>query len=343
MPYGIYLQDKNIDLEVALCKECNFVYQSSAYTAQYDINIKKLYASYKIFDMYNFPNRNYHHLKALEFLNGVVKNHLEYNVLEIGSNRGDFLYLLKESYPNINILGCEPTEFKNLKIPTINTFFDKQLFNTKFDLIILRHTLEHIKYPKKIVNEFTSLLKEDGKVFIEVPNIVYSLKNYLEDFTPDHVNYFHTDSLIDVFSKFFLENYDDKEYIYALFSNRQNKKNIYIKQEIDIKSLFKSFINNINSCINDVCKFKRVIFYGIGNYYLWTFQKMKNYLEDKELFFMDDFKEKDDIYNLPKANLINQDDLVILCSSNTNIQDNMKRKLPKNTKVLVPYKGIESV
>ncbi len=103
MPYGMGLNHKTLDIEVSLCKTCNFVFQSSAYTKQYDEDIKELYGSYKISDVYDFPNRNYHNVKALSFLEDIIENNINYNVLEIGSNRGDFLYLLKEKFPKINI------------------------------------------------------------------------------------------------------------------------------------------------------------------------------------------------------------------------------------------------
>ncbi|MEA2049963.1 MAG: class I SAM-dependent methyltransferase, partial [Campylobacterota bacterium] len=225
MPYGIKLINKFIDIEVAICKTCSFVFQCSSYCEEYDKNIELLYKNYKISDMYNFPNRSIHHLKALNFISSTIQNNIDYNILEIGSNRGDFLYLLKEKFSNINILGCEPTDFKDLFIPTINSFFDKNLFSTKFDLVIIRHTLEHIKYPKVFIKELKYILKEGAFVFVEVPNLIYSLNNFIEDYTPDHVNYFYKDSLDDCFDEYKAIKYDNKEFLYSLFQiGDKNKK-----------------------------------------------------------------------------------------------------------------------
>ncbi len=340
MPYGISLKELEHNIVLNYCTGCGFVFQSSAFSDEYDINIAKLYKSYKITDMYNFPNESYHNLKALNFINEYIENRIDFNVLEIGSNRGDFLYLLKQNNPNINIIGCEPTAFKELKVPTLNAFFNKNLFNTKFDLIILKHTLEHIKNPKLFIKDVFSLLNKNGKVFIEVPNLIYSLNNYIEDFTPDHVNFFSLNTLKSCINKKLLK-FDDPEYLYTVFSNENEKKTNDIDSRIE-QSFYK-YNENYNCLINEIKKVKRVIFYGISNYYLWTFKKLANYIKDKEMFFIDDYLKEDNINNLTKLTNLEDNDLVILCSSNKQIQKKMATNLPKNTLVLYPWEKIEYV
>ncbi len=338
MSYGIGLFKKKIDLHIHICKNCNFVFQSSSYNKVYDKNIKKLYSSYTISNMYNFPNKNYANTNALEFVSSYIENKIDFNVLEIGSNRGDFLYLLKEKFPKINILGCEPTEFKDLKIPTINSFFSKNLFNTKFDLIILRHTLEHIKYPKKFLKELEFIQKKDSKIFIEVPNLKYSLENYIEDFTPDHVNFFCKDSLCKLFNKKILK-IDDEKYLYAMFENKSF--NYKESSKIDFIKQFKKYNKNMQKFIDEILKYDRIIFYGISNFYLWIYEKLENQLKNKEIYFIDDFVEEDIIYNLQKTTKIKENDLIILCSSNKDTQMLMFDKIKqKNIYVFFPWKEI---
>ncbi|QOG12158.1 class I SAM-dependent methyltransferase [Arcobacter sp. FWKO B] len=345
MPYGISLNSKCIDLKVDICSKCNFVFQSSAYTEQYNENISTLYKSYKISDMYNFPNRNYNNLKALEFISEHIDNTIEFNVLEIGSNRGDFLYLLKERFNNINILGCEPTEFKDLKVPTINSFFEADLFNTKFDLIVLRHTLEHIKFPKDFVETLSKVLKNDGKVFIEVPNLINSLKNFIEDFTPDHVNYFTTQTLQNIFQEYDINKVDDTEFIYVLFQKQNIKTNKSAVTKIDtdkIIDLFQDFNKHQEKCYEIINKYQRIIFYGISNFYLWTYVKLKPLLEDKDIYYTDDNITKDKLFNLKKIDSFQKGDLVILCTSNKQIQNQMCKNLPEGVDILYLWEGIKT-
>lgn len=341
MPFGVNLKDKTIDLEISYCRLCTFVFQSSSYTLNYDTTVNELYKSYKISNVYNFPNRNFNNLKALSFVKEFINNSIEYNVLEIGSNRGDFLFLLKEEFPTINILGCEPTSFKELKVPTINAFFNEDLFNTKFDLIIIRHTLEHIKDTKLFLSQLSSISKEDTKIFIEVPNIIYSLNNYIEDFTPDHVNYFSINTLVQLFSNMNLCKYDDSEYLYAIFDNSRIIPKI--NKKFNIEDLFSQYNVKMEEVKRIILKYDRIIFYGVGNFYLWTYTKLKDIVKDKEIYFADDNINKDDLFNLKKLNDFQEGDLVILCSSNQNIQNKMKKRIPNNCVILSPWKGINNV
>lgn len=340
MPYGVSMKDENIDLEVSYCNSCSYTFQSSAYNETYDKKIAQLYSSYTISSMYNFPNRNQQHLKALEFLDGTIENKIVYNILEIGSNRGDFLYLLKEKYPNVNILGCEPTEFKDLSIPTVNAFFDKNLFNTKFDLIVLRHTLEHIKNPKFFISQLQLLLKTSGKIFIEVPNIIYSLNNFIEDFTPDHVSYFSKNTLMQICSELKLNKVDDTEYLYALFE-QTSKKDINHFEKDEIEKLFKNYSKQILKIKKEIVNYDRIVFYGVSNFYLWTFTKLKEIIKTKELYYMDDNIQMDNIFGLPKVIELKGGDLVILCTSNKAIQKKMLESLPSFVKVLCLWEGIK--
>ncbi len=341
MPYGVTMIDKIINLTVSYCTSCSFVFQSSAYTNEYDKNIEILYKNYKIVDIYNFPNRNYYNLKALNFVSDSIENTINYNVLEIGSNRGDFLYLLKEKFSNINILGCEPTEFKNLNVPTVNSFFDAQLFNTRFDLIIVRHTLEHIKNPKIFIKELTKIISQKGKVFIEVPNIINSLDNMIEDFTPDHVNYFSSQTLENIFLNYNVLKKDDTELLYTIFEYSSSKKKNNINTNIEC--LFDNYNEKFLNIKKQIKDYNRIVFYGISNFYLWTYVKLKDDISDKELYVKDDNLLEDKLFGLRFIEEFKQNDLVVLCTSNKKIQERMKENLPSNIDILYPWKGIDSV
>jgi len=348
MPYGINLKNSIIDLEITFCHKCSFTFQSSAYfNKNYDDEIHKLYKNYKITDMYNFPNRSKFHKKALNFISEDIQDSINYNVLEIGSNRGDFLYLLKEKFPKINVIGCEPTEFDELLVPTINSFFQQNLFNTKFDLIILRHTLEHIKYPIEFIQSLFKILKDQhGKIFIEVPNLLYSIENFIDYFTPDHVNYFSVQTLEKTCKSYNLEKKDDStEFLYTIFSKKPKSQPIKkIKYSQDtILEAFNIYNKKLNKLTMEIKKYDRIIFYGISNFYLWTYSRFKNILDEKELFFMDDNLQNDTLFNLPKVLSFKENDLIILCTSNIEYLEKMKNNLvDKNIKILIPWRGIES-
>ena len=100
-------------------------------------------------------------------------------VLDIGCSNGIFLDL----YKNCETWGVEPSE--NYKIAEnkqslplggkrhkiINSYFESaKLPQNYFDLIIMNHTLEHVKDAEIVLAKIYRLLKKNGILFIDVPN-----------------------------------------------------------------------------------------------------------------------------------------------------------------------------
>lgn len=92
-------------------------------------------------------------------------------ILDIGCSNGIFLDL----YKNCETWGVEPSsnykvaELKMHKI--LNTTFEKaRLPENYFDLIIMNHTLEHVKDGEIVLAKIFRLLKKGGILFIDVPN-----------------------------------------------------------------------------------------------------------------------------------------------------------------------------
>lgn len=107
-------------------------------------------------------------------------------VLEIGSSTGLMLSLFKNL--GSEVLGVDISEktaeiAKNRGIPTMVADFEKtKLSNKSFDVVILNHTLEHLKNTKSVVKKINQLLKVRGLLLIDVPNFgSLSAKIYRED------------------------------------------------------------------------------------------------------------------------------------------------------------------
>lgn len=87
----------------------------------------------------------------------------------------------------------------------------------KYDAIILADVIEHMRYPRYLLKNALSNLKEGGMVFISVPNAGHFYNGLLLTFFPRHLNmssafgpwghyYFFTYfGLMDIFKKFDLE------------------------------------------------------------------------------------------------------------------------------------------
>lgn len=94
--------------------------------------------------------------------------------LEIGSSTGLLLSLLKVK--GWTVLGIEPSTesaayAQKMGIETVTKIFEQvKLAKESFDLVVFNHTLEHIHDPSTVIAKARGILKEDGLIFIDVPN-----------------------------------------------------------------------------------------------------------------------------------------------------------------------------
>ena len=138
-----------------------------------------------------FNNTSRHHRDAnyLEDLNAIEKLKPEGKFLDIGTNMGFFLRHTRGK--KWNVFGVEPSPAlakmanEYFKLNVKNAYLENSGFSKKsFDIVTMIDVFEHISEPKKILKEIRTLLKDDGILFIKVPNGKYSLlKLYLSKIT----------------------------------------------------------------------------------------------------------------------------------------------------------------
>ena len=72
--------------------------------------------------------------------------------------------------------------------------------NEKYDLIFLRHVLEHVHNPVDFVNNLNGKLNEGGMMVIEVPDISHPISKLFKKYSPSfyppyHLTHFSTDNI----------------------------------------------------------------------------------------------------------------------------------------------------
>lgn len=97
-------------------------------------------------------------------------------ILEIGSGHGFFLESMREL--GYDITGIEISKEKKelakkvTKAKILNVNINEKIPSLgKFDFIVMFHVLEHITDPTKFLSKIKKLLKINGKIIIEVPNV----------------------------------------------------------------------------------------------------------------------------------------------------------------------------
>ncbi len=115
----------------------------------------------------------------LEDLKIIRKYKPQGKLLDIGCNMGLFLRLAKRYY---DCQGLEPSPAlaniarEEFKLGVKNSFLQSDSFLPKsFDVITLIDTLEHILGPRWMLSNIHTILKNDGILYIKVPNGLYNL------------------------------------------------------------------------------------------------------------------------------------------------------------------------
>lgn len=97
------------------------------------------------------------------------------DVLEIGCGNGEFTRFLI-GYTGWNIVGIEPGEkvaeaARKAGLDVQTCGIEDYKTDKKFDLIIVRHVLEHLNNPLESLTNIRKLLKNNGKVYVTLPNV----------------------------------------------------------------------------------------------------------------------------------------------------------------------------
>lgn len=242
--------------DVVVCKDCGFVYADNI-PSQDDFN-----NYYAVSSKYEFTYKDgvvsneyiNHFTKIVNFLISHINNK-NARILDIGCSTGGLLSIFKlNGYSNL--LGIDPSpscvkttrKLYNIKA-TVNNISN---FNTneKFDLIILSAIFEHLVDFGSSMQKIRSSLKDQGLLFIEVPDAerfdLY-ISAPFQQFSTEHINYFSQYSIANLLSKFSFK-------IIEIQQN-ENKLNLTIDPGIFILSR-KTDENNFEIIRDDICELK---------------------------------------------------------------------------------------
>jgi len=184
---------------IAICKDCGMVYTTPFVTDEEINNYYSHMSNYEhshTDDGYPLSDKNKSQ-RQFKYLNKFIKSHK--NILDVGCAVGYTLSLFKED--GLEVLGLEPSA-KNKQIAKdkydveVETrFLDKDgLDGREFDIVMLSHVAEHLKYPSDIFKNINNILSKDGLLFLETPDIDQFDEKDLYQFSFEHINYFNLSS-----------------------------------------------------------------------------------------------------------------------------------------------------
>jgi len=195
------LLQPEFELNMEYCPKCNFVRYEKINTA--DEIISKMYEEQQ--STYSLTGNNINYINSLvSYIADKFKLSASSSVLEIGCNDGALLKLFKDNV-GCRVLGIEPSKslsklWEEKEITVYNEFFTSESVNelksNNFEIIILRHVLEHIWDVHSFLEDVYQLMDVHTAFVIEVPYFLSVLENKrIDNVGYSHANYFTTRSI----------------------------------------------------------------------------------------------------------------------------------------------------
>lgn len=189
-------------LTLVICNECSHIYLKNLPRNKVISDLYANYYSYPSALKGSFvPERDNAFLKVFIARIRDKLNKDQRRVLEIGCYDGYVLFHLKKG--GFEVTGCDPSDGaqigKKFGIDIKKRFFSVEDFlkeGSMFDIIIFRHFLEHLSHPINFLKRLKPILKDDGKIIFEVPNVAFYLRNGNPTvFSFQHLQYFSKGSI----------------------------------------------------------------------------------------------------------------------------------------------------
>jgi SAM-dependent methyltransferase len=135
----------------------------------------------------------------VDFIAKTAKHGETGKLIDIGCGNGSALRNLSSALPGWSLYGSELSDSARSslqRLPNFVELFTKPVSQIaeRFDLVTMIHSLEHMPDPLACLHEALGLLRDDGTLFVEIPNAVTSLfdllvADHLVHFSPAHLGY----------------------------------------------------------------------------------------------------------------------------------------------------------
>ncbi len=163
---------KKDSIDVFLCPNCGLIYVSEM---QKDEDLIKHYSD-QYFEPYLKTQSIHLNKRFKKRINEIKQYSFPGTLLDVGCGAGFFLKLASENGYTAKGVELSPYAARYAKEKLGLHVFQGELANAgfakeSFDIITLWHVLEHVHDPKKFLGQVNNLLKKNGMLALEVPNI----------------------------------------------------------------------------------------------------------------------------------------------------------------------------
>ena len=264
IPNNIKINSVNKDLLISYCAKCQLLFQKKK------LNKKLINKFYKIEQTYYtslINNPKLYSLIEIEFLN-FLKNCIskyfgkrKVSLCEIGGFDGFIIKKIKKLLSNHlliepNYTGASIAKKNNIN--TLNEYLSVKALKKvkkKYDIVISRHVIEHVKDIYEFKNLLSKILKKNGLIIIETPSLEKILQSALTRvFIHQHIWYFSEFSLSKLFLPFniYKSKVNESNNLIIAFSKKEISNN---KKYSNLNKDIFNFNKQIEKKKNNVKKF----------------------------------------------------------------------------------------
>jgi len=190
---------QTVELAIAGCRDCGFFWNVDAFAdpVAFTALLAPAYRAYNLLDndLHGFPLVDERTRTAKGFLDAHCHWPALSYVVEVGSNRGDFLAYLKQCHAHLQLLGVESSPLSLVGVPTLFNDVHDIHFSPSFDLVIARQVLEHMADPLRFLLHLASFVREGGWLLIEVPVLENELAEGVDPWVVEHVGHYSARAL----------------------------------------------------------------------------------------------------------------------------------------------------
>ena len=246
--------------QVCVCDNCGFQYTNLIPKNKTSfINLYKLGGvddkSRK--NIFKFMFLFFHKLRIFQLhkINKIIAKYItsKKNLLDFGTGDGYLAeYFFNRGFKVFaSDIDVVKPKFLNKKIIYLK---NNKLNKNKFDVIVLRHVLEHTENPLNLIEKLKIKLKKNGFFYIEIPNhdiktnffLKIFKQNYCQLGLPFHINHFSLKLIMKLFSK----NYEIYTYKMEIPVLGKSISNIFIKQDSNLFTFLNILLFPIQLLIN---------------------------------------------------------------------------------------------
>ena len=265
--------DSNLgEFDVIICDRCGLGY-TNPYPTEQTIHLLYDRKTSKDFDI--TKNTIINHLKnffSIHLLKKLGKGRSVKNVLDYSTGNGRYAWAASKVFPSalihaVDYLGTPPLLLQQINNSRIKYFNNTNFFTViKYDLIILRHVLEHTHDPVSLIQYLRKYLSDSGILYVETPNLDSGCSNFFKKYSslfyvPRHIFHFTAKSLALVIDEAEL-NYEIRKNempimgnIFAILTGAK-AENFFVKIigiflypfQLAIETFY-----NSSTCINAIC------------------------------------------------------------------------------------------